>query len=124
MIIAICVIGYFIIGLTVFWVESKLDGRYRSNLMAIDKETQGIRETIEADIPYWASGYKSLDEYHRRTQYLPKNKESLLKKRTMILGLISAFLIVSIWPIIAIISPIYNTIVYVHICHKVKKELA
>ena len=124
MIIAICVIGYFIIGLAIFWVESKLDERYRLNLMAIDEETYGRSETVEADIPYWASGYKSLDEYHRRTKYLPKDEESFLKKRTKILGLIGAFLIMLIWPIAAIISPIYNTIVYAYICHKVKKELA
>ena len=122
MITVLLTIGYFIVGVIVLCLENKLDRCYRFNLMGIDQELWRMER--KEDDPYWASGFRSLDEYHRRTQLLPKNPESFLKKRLLIMACAMGFIELALWPITQLIWPIYITSVYKMIYNKKVKELA
>lgn len=113
--IALYIIGYMVVGMLVFWIEHKQDMYYRDNLC---KKYAGRKAEYVGDSSkfYWSSGIWALDEYHRRTQFMPKNADLLPK--VLAPAILGAVVIWILWPIASIISPIYNHIVYKSICKK------
>lgn len=111
--IIVYIIGYLAIGLMVFCLEKKLDTYYRLSLY--QKFTNGYEEG-SSDKPFWSSNNRALDEYHKRTQWLPNTVESITKKKTRVVIYVMVIIELILWPIIAIASPVYNTIIYKLIC--------
>lgn len=103
-------IGYLIMGMLVFHIEGKLDNHYRLTLLDKYPEEQYV---LEDDIFKRETNW-ALDEYFHRTQWIPKDTNW----KVIAVGFVLAAIIWILWPVAAIISPIYNTIVYRGICKK------
>lgn len=100
------IIGYLIVGMLVFGIEKNQDKYIYRRLQEVSKE--------EVENAYGIQTNTNAYEYYRKTNWIPKEITSC----KLIVGCVLAAIIWILWPISAIVSPIWNWVVFKQIMRR------